>query len=132
MSLLPFESAEAGPYPRNDKFKQLPITKDNWYFVDNKNWMTKSPDKFVHYMGSYSLANITYRITKDKLISSVFSIGLGLIKELDDGYREGWSKRDIYMDVGGTLSSLFSPKDVRMLCYYDQEAIYFKLSMILD
>ncbi len=132
LSLLPAETAEAGPYPRDGQFKKLPLSKDPWFFVDNENWLIKSPDKFVHFMGSYSLTSIAYDLSDDKLFAGLFSIGLGLVKELDDSFREGWSMRDIYMDVGGTLSSLLAPKNTRFLCYYDEKGIMFQASFIIN
>lgn len=132
MSLFSVETAEAGSYPRDGKFKKLPLYKDRWFFVDNKNWAIKSPDKFVHFMGSYSLTSIAYDLSDDKWFSAVFSIGLGLVKELDDSYREGWSMRDIYMDLGGTFSSLLAPKNTRFLCYYDEQGIMFQASILIN
>lgn len=125
-------SAEAGPYPRKGSFKQLHFTVDKWYYIDNTNWIIKAPDKWVHFMGSYSLGALTYRITGDRFFAGLFTLGLGVLKEVDDGYREGWSQRDLYMDATGLLSSLVTPDNVRLLAYYDDNSIMFKMSFILD
>lgn len=122
----------AKSYPRDSKFKELPYLKDRWYFVDHKNWYIKSPDKWTHFMGSRALAEVATAATSDKTWGSVIALGFGLLKEYDDAYREGWSRRDIYMDVGGIASFLIMPKNTEFLAYYDNEALIFKMTFIIN
>lgn len=124
--------AHAKSYPKDGKFKALHYTVDNWYHIDKENWYIKAPDKWVHFMGSYAMAEIGFKIIGNKLTTGAISLGLGLLKEYDDGYREGWSQRDIYMDVSGTLSSLLMPDNMKFLCYYDDRSIIFKFTVLLD
>ena len=56
---------------------------------------------------------------------------MGLLKEVDDGYREGWSRRDLLVDVGGVASSMFLPSNMKLLAYYDDSSVMFKLSLIV-
>ena len=125
-------AANAKSYPRDGQLKQLPFYKDHWYFVDHENWYIKAPDKWVHFMGSYALTEVTHSLVKNKLMAGTISLGLGLVKEFDDAWREGWSKRDIYMDVGGVASSLLLPENIRFLAYYDQSAVIFRVSLIVN
>ncbi|MFH1701294.1 MAG: hypothetical protein ABIE07_11990 [Candidatus Zixiibacteriota bacterium] len=122
----------AKSYPRDARFKELSFHKDKWYFIDHKNWYIKAPDKWTHFMGSRAVAEVTAAAINDKTWGSVIALGFGLLKEVDDGYREGWSKRDIYMDVGGITSFLLMPEKIEFLAYYDNSAIMFKMSFIID
>lgn len=122
----------AESYPRDGHFKELSFGKDRWYFVDTKNWYIKAPDKWVHFMGSYALSEVSYRVVRNKFWAGVIAVGLGLVKEYDDAYREGWSRRDIYVNVGGVASSLILPENARLLAYYDDDSLIFKLSFIID
>ena len=130
--LMPSEAAVAKSFPRDGRLKQLPFYKDQWYFIDNGNWYIKAPDKWTHFMGSYALTEVTHSVVKDKLWAGAISFGLGLVKEFDDAWREGWSRRDIYMDFGGVASSVLMPENVRLLAYYDNSAVMFKVSLILN
>jgi hypothetical protein len=132
LALLPSETAVAKSFPRDGRLKQLPFHKDQWYHIDDRNWYIKAPDKWVHFMGSYALTEITHGVVKNRLWTGVITLGLGLVKEYDDAWREGWSKRDIYMDLGGVASSLFMPEKIRLLAYYDDTSVMFKVSLIVD
>jgi hypothetical protein len=125
-------SAAAKSYPRDSRFKELPFQKDRWYFVDHKNWYIKSPDKWTHFMGSRALAEIATAATDDKAWGSIIALGFGILKEVDDAYREGWSKRDIYMDVGGIASFWVMPTNTELLAYYNNETIMFKMNFIIN
>ena len=131
-ALLPPEAVIAKSFPRDGRLKQLSYYEDHWYHIDDRNWYIKAPDKWAHFMGSYALTEITYGVVKNRLWAGAITFGLGLAKEYDDAWREGWSKRDIYMDFGGVASSLFMPENIRFLAYYDQSAVMFKVSLIVD
>jgi hypothetical protein len=118
-------------YPRDGRFKELSKDKDYWYFIDRNNWLIKAPDKWTHYMGSYTLAEVIHQITDDKRWASIVALGLGLLKEYDDGYREGWSRRDLLMDFSGVASAMLLPKNVKLLAYYDNTAVTLRLSLTL-
>lgn len=126
-----FAEASGRSYPKDNHFKQLPRYKDPWYFIDNKNWYIKAPDKWTHFMGSYALTEAINKIVGDKILAGIVTFGLGVLKEHDDAYREGWSPRDIYMDVGGVAASMLLPDNVRLLAYYDDNAVTFKLSVLI-
>ncbi|MEW5995297.1 MAG: hypothetical protein AB1744_13025, partial [Candidatus Zixiibacteriota bacterium] len=125
-------TSAAGSYPKQGGFKKLPTHKDKWYQVDNINWYIKAPDKWTHFMGSYALTELTGEIVRDKALAGMITFGLGILKEMDDAYREGWSDRDLYMDFGGVASSLLLPDNWKLLAYYDDRQVMFKLSVIVD
>ncbi len=83
-------------------------------------------------MGSRALAEVATAATNDKAWGSIIALGFGLFKEVDDAYREGWSRRDIYMDIGGIASFLIMPENTEFLAYYDNSAIMFKMSFIVN
>jgi hypothetical protein len=116
-------------YPRDGRFKQLSLAKDQWYFVDRGNWLIKAPDKWTHFMGSYALAEVIHEITRDKAWSGLVTISLGILKEYDDAFREGWSVRDLCMDIGGVASATIMPHNVKLLAYYREREVMFKLSL---
>ena len=123
---------QAASHPRDGRFKELSYLKDPWYFVDRQNWYIRAPDKWTHFMGSYALTEAANWVVKDKVLAGALTLGLGLIKELDDAYREGWSRRDIYMDMAGIASATILPENVRFLAYYDDTAVMFRFSFIID
>lgn len=125
-------SVQANSFPRDNKFKQLPNSRDAWYYVDSRNWYIIAPDKWQHFMGSYALAEVTGKVTGSPVAAGLITFGLGLAKEFDDAYREGWSRRDIYMDIGGVASALLLPERIRLFADYDRETVMFKLSFIID
>lgn len=130
--LLMVQSTQAESYPRDGRFKQLPAERDKWYFVDYDNWYIKAPDKWVHFMGSYALTEAGVQMVGSKTWAGFISLGLGMLKELDDAYREGWSQRDLYMDLGGVASSLFLPDHVLLLADYDDTTVRLRLTVILN
>ena len=77
-------------------------------------------------MGSYSLNETIRLAVKDKYLSSIISFAVGCLKEYDDAYREGWSQRDLYMDLAGNLSSFISSNNLKILCYYDNDKVVIK------
>ena len=122
----------AKSYPRDGRFKQLPSSQDSWYFIDWENWYIKAPDKWTHFMGSYALTEVIHAVVRKKRLAGLISLGFGIAKEFDDAYREGWSTRDLYMDVGGVASSILLPDDIVFIASYDKDAIMFRLSFIVD
>jgi len=117
-------------YPRDGNFKEFTYRKDKWYYVD-KSWYVRSPDKWVHFMGSRALVELGHKVTGEKTWATIIACGLGVLKEVDDSYREGWSRRDLYMDFGGVASYLIMPKNTELLAYYDSSAVIFRFSYIL-
>ncbi|MFQ6008696.1 MAG: DUF2279 domain-containing protein [Candidatus Zixiibacteriota bacterium] len=127
--LLFFGEAGAKSYLRDGHFKRLPLEKDWWYYIDRENWYIKAPDKWQHFMGSYALAEVVYHVTENKGWTMLVTVGLGILKEYDDAYREGWSVRDIYMDLGGVAASTLLPDNIKLLAYYNDKEVMFKLSL---
>lgn len=130
--LWPFGQAAAKSFPKDGRFKQLEPYKDRWYFIDHKNWYIKAPDKWTHFMGTYALTEVTHRVVKDKAWAGVIALGLGVLKEVDDAYREGWSRRDLYMDIGGVAASVLLPQNMKLLAYYDDTSVMLKLSLVIQ
>jgi len=112
-------------YPKDGVFKQLPPARDSWYFIDEKNWYIMAPDKWQHFSGSY-LAQKLF----SQMINPYFSAGvvafLGIAKEYDDAYREGWSNRDLLMDFLGIAAALNKSK-YQFYCSFDSEKIMLNL-----
>ncbi len=123
--LLPFltTGAEAGfwsKYPKDGKFKQLPSKADMWYYVDDQRWLIRAPDKWQHFMGSY-LSQKLLQQKMGKWKAFLVTEGLGTLKEIDDGYREGWSPRDLIVDNLGILGAMVSSDRLRFTGTYDLE-----------
>ncbi|MCI0596117.1 MAG: hypothetical protein L0Z48_06205 [candidate division Zixibacteria bacterium] len=121
--LMGATQAEAGfwsSYPRDGKFKQLPARADMWYYVDDERWAIRAPDKWQHYIGCYvSQKLLQQKIGKWKAFLVIES--LGILKEIDDGYREGWSPRDLIVDNLGILGALVSGDRLKFTGSYDTE-----------
>ena len=131
LMIWPSAEISAKSFHRDGKFKQLDSERDRWFYVDHNNWYIKAPDKWTHFMGGLALTEVTSSIIKDKTWAGVISLGLGLLKEVDDAYREGWSRRDIYMDIGGVAASVLLPERMKLLAYYDDSSVMLKLSLIV-
>lgn len=103
----------SGPFTHPDKgyFSFQPPSRDPWYWVENGG----SPDKWEHYMGNYAggliLKNRVGTVKTIVLLSTV-----NFLKEWGDGYREGFSVRDMGANTLGLLASLLNQK---LLCNYD-------------
>ncbi len=107
------QTAHAG-FPADGNFKMQPISTDHWYFYDEIHWYIKAPDKWQHLMGSYASTKILIRVLDDKLSSATAVFLGGILRELDDGLREGWSNRDLLMDaLGVTAAALDEPRSSR-------------------
>ena len=85
-------------HPLDGKFKIIP--KENDKFDETS---------MQHFGGSALLgASLNFYFDEKKIKSPtvksiLLSIGLGLTKEVLDGYREGFSEKDFYLDAAGTL-----------------------------
>jgi hypothetical protein len=85
--------------------------QDPWYWIEGNS----PPDKWEHYMGNYAGAILLKkRIGTTKTILLLGAIDL--LKEWGDGYREGFSVRDMSMNALGILSGLLNQK---LLCDYN-------------
>ena len=49
----------------------------------------------------------------------------GVLKEVDDAMREGWSVRDLIMDLVGVSAAVLDTPRVRFLGAYDQNRFLF-------
>jgi hypothetical protein len=128
--LLSSSISHAWNYPRDGKFKQLHPHRDGWFFVDEENWDIKAPDKWQHFTGCYLSQKLLSK-GMNKYFSALFIFSLGLAKEYEDGYREGWSARDLTVDVLGILSAMYDKPEVKVLCTYDNEKMMLNLMFAL-
>jgi len=118
--------SQAWNYPRDGKFKQLHPNRDSWFFVDQENWDIKAPDKWQHFTGNYASQKLLSRHV-NKYVSAFVLFSLGVAKEYEDAYREGWSARDLTMDALGILTAMYDKPEARVLCTYDQNTILLNL-----
>lgn len=56
-----------------------------------------------------------------KLTAFLFTKTVSVLKEIDDGCREGWSSRDLIMDNLGILGAIASSNKIKFTCSYDTE-----------
>ena len=125
-----YSTAMANKYPKDGVFKRLHESKDWWYYVDDINWDIKAPDKWVHMMGSMTSSMLLGRVV-NKYAAGALVFAFGVYKEYDDGYREGWSYRDLIADAVGITASLTANKGYRILCAYDSEKVVLLLNFTL-
>lgn len=92
-------------YPKDGRFKQLHPNRDSWYFIDGR-WDLQAPDKWQHFQGFLWSQQIGQKYFNKYLVAATI-LSLGLYKEYEDAYREGWSARDILCDVGGILAGMY-------------------------
>lgn len=118
-------------FPADGKFKMQPISTDHWYFYDETHWYIKAPDKWQHLMGSYASTKISIRVLDDKLSSATAVFLGGILKELDDGLREGWSIRDLLMDALGVTAAALDRPGLRLVGTYDNERFLITLNIAL-
>ena len=128
--LLPYSKALSWNYPKDGRFKQLHPHSDSWFYTDQR-WDIKAPDKWQHFTGAYISQKILSK-SCNKYLSGAILLSLGILKEWEDGYREGWSARDIFVDILGIASGLIESKKCRILCLYDQEEITLNLYLSLN
>ena len=117
-------------YPKDGNFKQQPLEHDVWYYKGGTEWTIQAPDKWQHMMGSYASSELLSLFVDDKLAGGLV-LGLGILKEVEDGYREGWSVRDVFMDAAGVGASLFNNDEYKVWCDWKSDYIQLKLSVTL-
>lgn len=113
-------------YPRDGKFKRLSSKNDPWFYVDEANWDIKNPDKWQHFTGCYVSQKLLSR-HMNKYFSGLLLFSIGLYKEYEDAYREGWSSRDLAVDALGILTAIYDRPSAKVICTYDQEKIMLNL-----
>ena len=117
-------------YPRDGHFKQLSVSDDPWYYPGDQNWTIQAPDKWQHMMGSYASTEV-FSTLMDHRLAGGLVLGLGILKEIEDGYREGWSPRDIMMDAAGVGASLFNNNKYKFWCDWVDDYVQLKVSVTL-
>ena len=127
----PLGSTAVAAYPADGRFKMLPLSKDQWYFYDNENWYLKAPDKWQHMMGSYASTKLLRAALDDDLAAAATVIIGGVLKELDDALREGWSIRDLLMDAVGVSAAVFDRPRFRVIGYYDSNRFLITLNFAM-
>lgn len=123
-------TAQAG-FPSDGQFKMQPVQDDLWYYYDEFHWYIKAPDKWQHMMGSYASTKIFDSILNDKLSSATAVLLGGILKELDDSLREGWSIRDLLMDVVGVTAAALDKPGLRVIGTYNRERFLITLNFAL-
>jgi hypothetical protein len=118
--------SNAWNYHRDGRFKQLSPSRDSWFFVDEANWDIKAPDKWQHFTGNYVSQRLLSKHV-NKYVSALVLFSLGVAKEYEDAYREGWSARDLAADAAGILAAMYDRPQARVLCTYDQEKVMLNL-----
>ncbi|MDP2960004.1 MAG: hypothetical protein Q8N71_01150 [candidate division Zixibacteria bacterium] len=116
-------------YPKDGHFKQLSPDRDPWYFIDENNWYIMGPDKWQHFSGCYIAQKLFSQVTNPYLSAGVVAL-FGIAKEYDDAYREGWSNRDLLMDLLGIASALNQTK-YQFYCSFDSEKIMLNVNFRL-
>jgi hypothetical protein len=113
-------------YPRDGKLKQLSPQSDPWFFVDEEHWDIKNPDKWQHFTGSYVSQKLLSK-RMNKYFSGLLLLSIGVYKEYEDAYREGWSARDLAVDALGIFSAMYDRPSAKVFCTYDQEKVMLNL-----
>jgi len=104
-------------HPRDGIFKWQPPSQDPWFYMninERLHWRSP-PEKWSHYMVNYAgmlLLKDKIGITKTILLLSTAD----LIKEIENGYREGFSIRDTGMNILGITAGLLNKK---LICTFD-------------
>ena len=110
-------------FPADGKFKMQPSAQDTWYYYDNIHWYITAPDKWQHLMGSYASTKLLNVALNDKLTAAAGVFLAGILKELDDSYREGWSVKDLMMDAIGVSAAALDTKKVRFMGNYTSDRV---------
>ena len=113
-------------YPRDGRFKQLSPSRDSWYFVDEKNWYFAGPDKWQHFSGCYLGQKLLSQYLNPYISAGLIAF-IGMAKEYDDAYREGWSNRDLLMDFLGIFAAMNQSK-YQLYCSFDSQKIMLNLN----
>jgi len=120
--------AEAWKYPKDGRFKQLNPKRDSWYYIDYNNWDLPMPDKWQHYYGNAIVQMLGGRfIGKNK--TALVLITFTVLNEIDDGYREGYSLRDLGCSLAGIITGYTELKEHFYMTYSEQEK-YIKLYLV--
>ena len=131
LALLLFSSSFAGilfSHPRDGQFKFVSPSEDYWYYVNSDQFAFQTPDKWQHFMGNFLLAKPTEKMIGRWPTVALFS-SVNILKEIEDGYREGASVRDLGVGIAGMISSLSSYK---VICTFDHEKIVFTYFISFD
>jgi hypothetical protein len=118
-------------FPPDGKFKMQPLAQDRWYYYDDIHWYIKAPDKWQHLMGSYASTKVLQATLKDDVTAASAVLIGGVLKELDDALREGWSVRDLMMDLLGVSAAVLDTPRVRFLGAYDRDRFLLTLNFTL-
>jgi hypothetical protein len=115
-------------HPRQGQFRFVPPGNDSWYYVNSNQIAFQTPDKWQHYMGNYLLARPVEKILGKWPTIALFT-SANVLKEVEDGYREGASIRDLGVGISGMLLALINQK---LVCIYDEDKILFRYSVSLN
>jgi hypothetical protein len=115
-------------HPRDGQFKFVSPKNDFWYYVNSNDLAFQSPDKWQHYMGNYLLARPVQSIIGKWPTIALFT-SANVLKEVEDGYREGLSVRDLSVGIGGMFLALTHQN---MVCVFDEDKILFRYSISID
>lgn len=113
-------------YPKDGRFKQLSPGRDPWYFMDEQNWYLAAPDKWQHFSGCYLGQKLLSQYLNRYFTAGLIAF-LGIAKEYDDAYREGWSNRDLLMDFLGIFAAMNQSK-YQLYCSFDSQKIMLNLN----
>jgi hypothetical protein len=81
-------------------------------------------------MGSYALCNLA-GLMMDEYAAAGIVLGLGIYKEYDDGFREGWSPKDLLMDTIGIAAATINNEKYKIWMDWNSGAIILKFSITL-
>ncbi|OGC95510.1 MAG: hypothetical protein A2W25_01180 [candidate division Zixibacteria bacterium RBG_16_53_22] len=115
-------------HPRDGQFKFVSPSEDYWYYVNPDQFAFQTPDKWQHFMGNFLLAKPAEKMIGRWPTVALFS-SVNILKEIEDGYREGASVRDLGVGFAGMLSSL---SNYKVVCTFDHEKIIFTYFISFD
>ncbi len=115
-------------HPRDGQFKFVTPKDDLWYYVNSNQIAFQSPDKWQHYMGNFLLARPVESVIGRWPTIALFT-SANVLKEVEDGYREGLSVRDLGVGIGGMFLALTRQK---LVCIFDEDKILFRYSVSID
>ena len=100
-------------------FSKSELTAQNFLFKEPRQggFKIKKNERFdftnaQHFTGSGILAVGTHKIFRDagikhnKICAALFATTIGLLKELEDGYRDGWGMKDVVFNELGIFTFL--------------------------
>jgi hypothetical protein len=85
-------------FPRDGSFKFASGSMDPWYYLNPNQLEFQSPDKWQHYMGNYLFADQVEKIIGKWPTIILFS-SVNILKEVEDGYREGAYPRTLVSEL---------------------------------